>query len=288
MKGILLSGGTGSRLWPSTLAISKQLVPVFDKPMIYYPLSTLMLAGIREVLIITNPDEEHLFKKLFGDGSKIGMRIEYKTQEHPDGIASAFLIGQDFLSGESCCLILGDNIFYGVGLGLSLSESTTVRGAKIFGYPVSNPNDYGIAEVNEIGNVIGIDEKPENPKSNLAIPGIYFVDGSASRKASEIEVSSRGEREITELLSMYMLEDSLELRIMPRGTAWLDCGSTQSLNDASTFIRVIEERQGFKIGCIEEIAWRQGWISHDELKKIGLQNLNSDYGKYLVSLGGNS
>ena len=284
MKGIILAGGTGSRLWPSTISISKQLIPVFDKPLIYYPLSTLMLAGIRDILVITTEEHRNSFVALLGDGNKLGINLQYETQKKPEGLAQAFIIGKEFINGEGVALILGDNIFHGSGLGTNLAKSTDPQGALIFGYEVSEPQRYGVAEIDSEGNVISIEEKPSEPKSAMAIPGLYFFDNTVSAKADKVQKSERGELEITSVLDMYRLENKLKLEVLPRGTAWLDCGTTSSLNDASNYIRVIEERQGFKVGCIEEVAWRKGWISTEELITLGKNFENNVYGQYLLRI----
>lgn len=284
MKGIILAGGTGSRLWPSTISVSKQLIPIFDKPLIYYPLSTLMLAGIRDILVITTEEDQDSFKALLGDGHKLGINLHYETQKRPEGLAQAFIIGKEFIDGEDVALILGDNIFHGSGLGSNLAKSTNPTGALIFGYEVSEPQRYGVAEIDEIGNVLSIEEKPTAPKSALAIPGLYFFDNTVSAKAGKVQKSKRGELEITSVLDMYRVENKLKLEVLPRGTAWLDCGTASSLNDASNYIRVIEERQGFKVGCIEEVAWRKGWISTEELVTLGDSFGNNEYGQYLLRL----
>jgi len=284
MKGILLAGGTGSRLWPNTKAVSKQLLPVYDKPLIYYSLSTLLLAGIREILVITTEPDQELFRRLLGDGADIGITLQYVIQTVPDGIASALLLGEDFLANDSVCLVLGDNIFYGAGFGLSLAECTTPIGAIAFGFSVRDPKRYGVVELDEFGKPISIEEKPESPKSNFAIPGLYFFDNSAIHRVKIIEKSPRGEYEITSLLDSYLEDDKLDIRIFSRGTAWLDCGTTESMQDAATYVRVIEQRQGLKIGCIEEIAWRQGWIDDGKLALIASSYENSDYGNYLKRL----
>jgi len=284
MKGIILAGGTGSRLWPSTIGVSKQLLPVYDKPLIYYPLSTLMLAGIREVLIITTPSDQTAFMKLLGSGESIGMKISYEVQSLPEGLAQAFLIGSKFIGNEPVALILGDNIFHGMGLGRDLVNSTNPTGALIFGYSVRDPERYGVAEVGESGKVISIEEKPRIPKSNLAIPGLYFFDSTVSQKAKLVKKSPRGELEITSILELYRESDSLTLKYLARGTSWMDCGTVESLNDASNYIRVIEQRQGFKIGCIEEIAHRNGWISDVGLKILASSYGSNEYGQYLGQL----
>lgn len=284
MKGIILAGGTGSRLWPSTIGVSKQLLPVYDKPLIYYPLSTLMLAGIRDVLIITTPSDQSAFMKLLGSGESIGMKLSYEVQFLPEGLAQAFLIGSKFIGNDPVALILGDNIFHGMGLGRDLVNSTNPTGALIFGYSVKDPERYGVAEVDDKGKVISIEEKPRIPKSSLAIPGLYFFDSTVSQKAKLVKKSPRGELEITSILEQYRESDSLSLKYLARGTSWMDCGTAESLNDAGNYIRVIEQRQGFKIGCIEEIAHRNGWISDSELKNLASSYGSSEYGHYLGQL----
>lgn len=284
MKGIILAGGTGSRLWPSTISVSKQLIPIFDKPLIYYPLSTLMLAGIRDILVITTEEDQNSFKTLLGNGRSIGINLHFEIQKKPEGLAQAFIIGKEFINGDDVALILGDNIFHGSGLGSNLAKSTNQKGALIFGYEVSEPQRYGVAEIDKNGIVLSIEEKPTAPKSALAIPGLYFFDNTVSAKASKVQKSKRGELEITSVLDMYRVENRLKLEILPRGTAWLDCGTASSLNDASNYIRVIEERQGFKVGCIEEVAWRKGWISTEELMTLGKNFGNNEYGQYLLRI----
>jgi glucose-1-phosphate thymidylyltransferase len=284
MKGIILAGGTGSRLWPSTISVSKQLLPVYDKPLIYYPLSTLMLAGIREVLMITTEDDQAAFKKLLGSGESFGMKISYEVQSKPEGLAQAFLIGAKFIGSEPVALILGDNIFHGMGLGRDLINSTNPTGALIFGYSVKDPERYGVAEVDENGKVISIEEKPRFPKSSLAIPGLYFFDNTVSQKANLVQKSARGELEITSILEQYKESDSLTLKYLARGTSWMDCGTAESLIDASNYIRIIEQRQGFKIGCVEEIAHRNGWISIRDLKILASRYGSNEYGHYLDQL----
>ncbi len=281
MKGIILAGGTGSRLWPSTISNSKQLIPIYDKPLIYYPLSTLMLAGIRDILIITTPMDQPAFKRLLGDGQSLGIKLSYEVQDNPEGLAQAFVIGADFIGTDCVALILGDNIFHGIGLGRDLASCTNPDGALIFGYEVTDPQRYGVAEIDSQKNVISIEEKPHSPKSNLAIPGLYFFDNSVSAKASKVQKSSRGELEITSVLEAFRIDGQLKLRVLPRGTAWMDCGTVDSLNDACNYIRVIEERQGFKVGSIEEVAWRNEWISTSELKRIADSYGMNEYGQYL-------
>ena len=284
MKGIILAGGTGSRLWPSTISVSKQLIPIYDKPLIYYPLSTLMLAGIREILIITTPTDQITFQKLLGDGQSLGIVLSYEVQEKPDGLAQAFIIGKEFIGSDSVALILGDNIFHGSGLGRDLANATNPEGALIFGYEVADPQRYGVAEVDSLNNVISLEEKPVKPKSSLAIPGLYFFDNSVCRKAKSVQKSPRGELEITSVLEAFRAEGRLKLKILPRGIAWMDCGTVESLNDASNYMRVIEERQGFKVGSIEEVAWRNNWISNSDLKQLASAYGKNEYGQYLQRL----
>jgi glucose-1-phosphate thymidylyltransferase len=284
MKGIILAGGTGSRLWPSTIGTSKQLIPIYDKPLIYYPLSTLMLAGIRDILIITTPNDQAAFKKLLRDGQSLGINLRYAVQENPEGLAQAFLIGKDFVGEDTVALILGDNIFHGSGLGRDLSRCTEPNGAIIFGYEVTDPQRYGVAEIDSRGNVVSLEEKPTNPKSKLAIPGLYFFDNNVCAKASKVQKSGRGEFEITSLLEDYRATGQLKLGILPRGTAWMDCGTVDSLNDASNYMRVIEERQGFKVGSVEEVAWRNEWISREDLIQIANSYGKNDYGQYLLRI----
>jgi len=284
MKGIILAGGTGSRLFPSTISVSKQLLPVYDKPMIYYPISTLMLAGVREILIITTPQDQESFKNLLGDGGVFGISIRYTVQDRPRGLAEAFIIGEDFLSGESVLMILGDNIFHGVGLGKELRRNFPERGAHIFTYEVSNPEDYGIVEINENGIPVTIEEKPRKPKSNLAITGLYYFDASVCEIAKQVKPSDRGELEITSVLDKYLQNDTLTLTQLSRGTAWLDTGNPNSMHDAASFVRIIEERTGLKIGCPEEIAFRNYWISQDSLRQRAHYLGTTAYGKYLLSL----
>lgn len=284
MKGILLAGGTGSRLWPSTIGVSKQLFPIYDKPLIFYPLSTLMLAGIRDILIITTPVDQPTFQKLLGDGSSLGIHLSYSVQEKPEGLAQSFLIGKEFIGNEPVALILGDNIFHGSGLGTQLENCTNPNGAHIFGYSVTDPQRYGVAELDSKGEVVSLEEKPLNPKSNLAIPGLYFFDNSVVAKAMKVQKSERGELEITSVIEMYLQEQKLTLSVLQRGTAWLDCGTINSLNDACNYIRAIEDRQGFKIGCIEEVAWRKEWISIEQLVALGDKYSRSEYGEYILRL----
>jgi glucose-1-phosphate thymidylyltransferase len=283
MRGVILAGGTGTRLWPLTKTINKHLLPIFDKPMIYYPLSTLMLAGIREIVIISNPQHIELFRTLLGDGSDYGLEITYLVQNKPGGLPQGILIASDFIGNENFALILGDNVFYGVGLGSALNLRKEFSGAKIFCYQVSNPNNFGVLEV-EGKKVLSIEEKPDKPKSNLAITGLYFFDNKARFLAKEIKPSLRGELEIVDLLKIYALEAQLDFEIFPRGTAWLDTGSPESLLEASEFIQIVEKRQGNKVACLEEIAWRNGWISEQQLIKLSKSIFSQDYKKYLLNL----
>lgn len=284
MRGVILAGGTGSRLFPITLGVSKQLLPVYDKPLIYYPISTLMLAGIREILIITKPSDLVAFQNLLGNGNQFGVSIKYVTQSSPSGIADALLLAEDFVAGENCALILGDNIFYGAGLGTQLTTSTEIKGAQIFAYQVSNPGDYGVINLDSTGKPVSIEEKPKNPQSNLAIPGLYFYDSSAVARTKELTPSTRGELEITDLNRSYLEDGLLEVKMLPRGTAWLDTGQVEDLHNAGAFVRVLEERQGLKLGCLEEISWRKGWISDKQLEAQGLALSASPYGKYLLRI----
>jgi len=288
MKGIILAGGTGSRLWPITKSISKQLAPVYDKPMIYYPISTLMLAKIRDILIITTPEDQESFKRLLKDGSDFGINISYEIQELPLGLAQAFTIGKNFINGNSCVLILGDNIFHGVGLGVELSKFVPHSGARIFTYEVSNPHEYGVLEVDLNGHPISITEKPKNSTSNLAITGLYFFDDKVCKIAKKIEPSLRGELEITSILSEYLKNNELSVTQLSRGTAWLDTGNADSMHEASSFVRIVEQRTGLKIGCPEEIAYNNGWISKNKLSGIAKSMIKSPYGNYLQSIVMNS
>lgn len=284
MKGIILAGGNGTRLHPLTIAVSKQLMPVYDKPMIYYPLSTLMLAGIRELLIITTPEDQAVFQKLLGDGTQMGMRFEYKAQEVPNGLAQAFVIGADFVGQDSVCLILGDNIFYGADLQSRLSKCIDPRGAIISAYPVNDPERYGVVEFDEQHRALSLEEKPKQPKSNYAVPGLYFYDNSVLEIAAKLEPSARGEYEITDVNRIYLEKGLLDVIVFGRGTAWLDTGTFESLLQASQFVEIIEERQGFKISCIEEIAYRMGYIDKDQLCRLAEPIRKSGYGEYLLSI----
>lgn len=284
MKGIILAGGSGTRLYPITIAVSKQLLPVYDKPMIYYPLSVLMLAGIKEILIITTPHDQSAFKKLLGDGSGLGCRFEYAVQEHPNGLAEAFIIGEKFIADDKVALILGDNIFYGNGLGTLLRNKADVQGAAIFAYPVKDPERYGVVEIDENQKAISIDEKPVYPKSELAVSGLYFYDNHVVEMAKSVMPSSRGEKEITTLNQMYLEKGQLEVAVMERGMSWFDTGTVDSLDDATEFIRVIQNRQSTMIGCIEEIAYERKFISRNQLKQLALPLQKSDYGQYLLKL----
>lgn len=284
MKGIILAGGTGSRLHPITQGISKQLTPVYDKPMIYYPLSTLMLAGIRDILIITTPADQEQFKRLLGDGSRFGINLEYKVQPSPDGLAQAFILGADFIGNDPVALVLGDNIFYGPGLGTQLATYEQKDGATVFAYRVADPRAYGVVEFDEDFNALSIEEKPENPKSDYAIPGLYFYDSKVVEYARQIMPSPRGELEITDLNRVYLEQGKLKVEVLPRGTAWLDTGTFDSLADATNFIRTVQSRQGLSVGCPEEIAWRHGWLSDEQLREIATPLTKSGYGSYLLGL----
>lgn len=288
MKGIILAGGAGTRLYPSTKVICKQLLPVYDKPMIYYPLSVLMLAGIREILIISTPEDTPKFEALFGNGSQYGLKLSYKVQPKPEGLAQAFVIGEDFIGKDSVCLILGDNIFYGHGLTEMLQSSVgkveSNAGGVVFGYYVNDPQRYGVVEFDDKGNVISIEEKPEKPKSNYAVVGLYFYDNDVIEIAKNVKPSWRGELEITSVNQEYLKRQKLSVELMGRGFAWLDTGTHTSMLEASNFIKIIEERQGLKVGCIEEIAYKNGWIDKTQLKKLAEPLLKSGYGEYLVNL----
>lgn len=284
MRGILLAGGTGSRLWPLTRAISKQLMPVFDKPMIYYPLTTLMMAGIQEILIITTPQDQEQFQRLLGDGSQFGLQLEYVVQERPEGLAQAFTLGAEFIGDESVALVLGDNIFHGSGLGTRLSQHENLVGGRVFAYPVADPSAYGVVEFDADGNALSLEEKPEQPKSRYAVPGLYFYDNRVVEIAAGLKPSARGELEITAVNEQYLRDGQLQVTVLDRGTAWLDTGTFASLMKASEYVRVIEERQGYKIGCVEEVAWRMGYIDDDRLRELAEPLVKSGYGDYLLEL----
>lgn len=285
MKGIILAGGSATRLYPLSKAISKQIMPVYDKPMIYYPLSTLMLAGIREVLIISTPRDLPMFRELLGTGEELGMSFSYKIQDQPNGLAQAFVLGADFLNGEPGCLILGDNMFYGQNFSAMLRRAAGIKqGACIFGYYVKDPRAYGVVEFSDDGRVLSIEEKPENPKSHYAVPGLYFYDATVTAKAAALQPSARGEYEITDLNRLYLEEGTLKVELFGRGFAWLDTGNCDSLLEASNFVATIQKRQGFYVSCIEEIAWRNGWITSAQLHVLGEKLGKTEYGKYLIDL----
>ena len=288
MKGIILAGGSATRLYPLSKAISKQIMPVYDKPMIYYPLASLMMAGIREVLIISTPRDLPMFEELLGDGKRLGMRLEYKVQLVPNGLAQAFVLGKEFLGGKPGCLILGDNLFYGHGFRKMLSDAVSQvekkGGACIFGYEVMDPRAYGVVEFDDKGRVLSLEEKPEHPKSNYAVPGLYFYDATVTEKAAALKPSKRGEYEITDLNKTYLEEGSLNVKLFSRGFAWLDTGNCDSLIEAGNFIATIQNRQGFYVSCIEEIAWRNGWIDSDQLRVLGEEMGKTAYGQYLIRL----
>jgi glucose-1-phosphate thymidylyltransferase len=284
MRGIILAGGTGTRLHPITLGISKQLVPIYDKPMIYYPLSTLMLAGVRDVLVITTPQDAEQFERLLGDGSQFGISIAYARQPDPEGLAQAFVIGADFIGSDTSALVLGDNIFYGQGLGLQLTRFIDIEGAAIFAYRVANPEAYGVVEFDDNGRALSLEEKPAEPRSRYAVPGLYFYDNDVVAIARDLKPSPRGEYEITDVNRTYLEQGRLQVQVLERGTAWLDTGTFDSLNEASDFIRTVERRQGMKVGSPEEIAWRQGFLSDDELRDRADRMAKSGYGDYLLGL----
>lgn len=288
MKGIILAGGSATRLYPLSKAISKQIMPVYDKPMIYYPLSTLLLAGIKEILIISTPRDLPMFEELLGDGSKLGIKLSYKVQLVPNGLAQAFVLGKEFLNGEAGCLILGDNLFYGQGFRQMLKDAVArveqEGGASIFGYEVSDPRAYGVVEFDENNNVLSLEEKPKEPKSNYAVPGLYFYDATVCEKAEALKPSARGEYEITDLNKVYMNQGNLRVQLFGRGFAWLDTGNCDSLLEAGNFIATIQNRQGFYVACIEEICWRNGWITSDQLRALGNELSKTAYGQYLIRL----
>ncbi|NYF15840.1 glucose-1-phosphate thymidylyltransferase [Microbacterium sp. AK009] len=283
MRGIILAGGTGSRLHPITLGVSKQLVPVYDKPMIYYPLSTLILAGIRDILVITTPHDADQFSRLLGDGSRFGISLTYRTQPSPDGLAQAFILGEDHIGSESAALVLGDNIFYGQGMGSRLRRYAELEGGVVFGYWVDDPTAYGVVEFDDHGNVVSLEEKPLQPKSNYAVPGLYFYDNDVIGIAKNLKPSPRGELEITDVNKAYLERGRLKVELLPRGTAWLDTGTFDSLSEATDFIRTVERRQGLSIGCPEEVAWRMGFLTDDELRQRAEPLVKSGYGQYLLS-----
>ena len=284
MRGIVLAGGTGSRLWPITKGVSKQLLPVCDKPLIHYPISTLMLAGIREILIITTPDDQSSFKRLLGDGSELGMSFTYVTQPKPEGLAQAFILGEEFLGDKKSALVLGDNIFHGHGLGTQLRKYEGITGAGIFAYKVNDPEHYGVVEFNSEGRVISLEEKPQQPKSSYAVPGLYFYDERVVEIAKSIKPSARGELEITAVNQAYLDLGELQTHILERGTAWFDTGTIDSLHQASNYVKAIQDRQGMMISCLEEIAWRNGWISDSQLENLGVSYKGSPHGKYILDL----
>lgn len=284
VKGIVLAGGTGSRLWPITRGVSKQLLPVFDKPMIHYPLATLMAAGLREILIITTPEDQSQFQRLLGDGAELGVEFSYVVQPRPEGLAQAFILGAEFLDGGPAALVLGDNIFHGVGLGTRLADLTDPAGGHVFAYRVSNPKEYGVVEFGADGTVLTLEEKPSAPRSNYAVPGLYFYSGDVVDIARAVKPSARGELEITAVNEAYLQQGRLKVTVLPRGTAWLDTGSFESLHDAGEYVRVLEKRQGTKVGCVEEIAWRRGWIDDGQLQALAEPLTKSGYGEYLLGL----
>ena len=284
-KGIILAGGSGTRLYPLTKAISKQIMPIYDKPMIYYPLSVLMLANIREILIISTPRDLPVFMELLGDGSQLGIKLEYKVQEHPNGLAEAFIIGEEFIEDDNVCLILGDNVFYGAGFSGLVEEAATLKGgAVVFGYPVKDPRAYGVVEFDKSGKAISLEEKPEKPKSKYAIPGLYFYDNTVVKKSKSIKPSARGELEITTINEEYLKEGKLNVKQLGRGVAWLDTGTHEALLEAANFVQTVQNRQGFYIACIEEIAYTKKWINEIQLKQLANYMLKTEYGKYLMDL----
>lgn len=284
MKGIVLAGGTGSRLWPITRGVSKQLLPVFDKPMVHYPVSTLMAAGLREILVITTAEDQPGFQRLLGDGSELGVEFSYIVQPRPEGLAQAFILARDFLAGDAAALVLGDNIFHGVGLGTRLADLTDPDGGHVFAYRVANPREYGVVEFGPDGTVLSLEEKPAEPRSNYAVPGLYFYSADVVDVAAEIKPSARGELEITAVNEEYLRQGRLKVTVLPRGTAWLDTGSFESLHDAGEYVRVLEQRQGTRVGCLEEVAWRRGWIDDDQLLALAEPLRKSGYGDYLAGL----
>ncbi len=289
MKGIILAGGSGSRLYPITKGVSKQLLPIYDKPMIYYPLSVLMLSGIREILLISNPEYIELYKRLLNNGSHLGIDIEYKIQERPRGLADAFIVGEEFIGSDTVCLILGDNVFYGQGFGSTLRKVSQIQeGATIFGYYVNNPDEFGVVEFDEDGNVLSLEEKPKKPKSNYAVPGLYFYDNTVIEKAKALKPSERGELEITDLNKEYMKEGKLKVQLLGRGLAWLDTGTYDGLANATDFVRTIQKRTGLYIACLEEIAYKNKWITKDQLIKMGKEYEKTEYGQYILNLVGDN
>ena len=285
MKGIILAGGSGTRLYPLTKAISKQIMPIYDKPMIYYPLSVLMLANIREILLISTPRDLPVFEELLGDGSQLGIKLKYKVQKYPNGLAEAFILGEEFIGDDNVCLILGDNIFYGSGLSGLLEEAAKLEeGAVVFGYPVKDPRAYGVVEFEKNGKAISLEEKPENPKSNYAIPGLYFYDNTVLKKVKSIKPSARGELEITSVNEKYLEEGKLSVKKFGRGVAWLDTGTHEALLEAANFVQTVQKRQGFYIACIEEIAYQKGWIGEEEVRELAKVMMKTEYGKYLIDL----